>query len=51
MRKYWDEEIYSQPSESLLQNNARESLQKQQAKGKNAASGDLWKKHYKKLVG
>lgn len=34
MRKYWDEEIYSQPSESLLQINARESLKKQQKKGK-----------------
>lgn len=35
MRKYWDEEaVYSQPSTSLLKRNAKESIQKQQKKGK-----------------
>lgn len=35
MRKYWDEAaIYSQPSTSLLKRNAKESMQKQQKKGK-----------------
>lgn len=35
MRKYWDEEqVYSQPSESLLKKNAGESKKKQQRKGK-----------------
>lgn len=35
MRKYWDEAaVYSQPSTSLLKRNAKESMQKQQKKGK-----------------
>lgn len=35
MRKYWDEEqVYSQPSESLLKRNAGASIKKQQEKGK-----------------
>lgn len=35
MQKYWDEAaIYSQPSTSLLKRNAKESMQKQQKKGK-----------------
>lgn len=34
MQKYWDEEEYSQPSESLLKNNAKESIRKQQKKGR-----------------
>lgn len=35
MRKYWDEDqVYSQPSESLLKRNAGASIKKQQKKGK-----------------
>lgn len=35
MRKYWDDEqVYSQPSESLLKKNASESIKKQNSKGK-----------------
>lgn len=35
MRKYWDDEqVYSQPSESLLKKNAGESIKKQHKKGK-----------------
>lgn len=35
MRKYWDEDqVYSQPSESLLKKNAGESIKKQHRKGK-----------------
>lgn len=35
MRKYWDEDqVYSQPSESLLKKNASETIKKQHIKGK-----------------